>query len=197
MIGKNKRRAHGFTLVESMVTVAIFSMLIVSATNIFLSIIRSQRNTLASKNAQEAVSYALEVMTKELRMAKVDDGQCGSDLYRKIYAVSTSSDQIRFRNDQNICVTYLLKQDDTSVPGQSIGRLQIKRDDKEAYMTPANIEISQLSFNARHLDDIDTEQPLITIRFVLSYQNSETGWQSLNVQTSVSSRSYENYEQDS
>jgi len=182
MIGKNKRRAHGFTLVESMVTVAIFSMLIVSATNIFLSIIRSQRNTLASKNAQEAVSYALEVMSKELRMAKVDDGKCSSSGYGQVYVVDVNNDEIIFRNYQDECVTYFLDGD----------RLKIKRDEKLAFMTPDNIEISQLNFTIKY-PDINIEQPLVTVRFVLSYFNSDIGQQSLNVQTSISSRSYENY----
>ena len=38
------------------------------------------------------------------------------------------------------------------------------------------------------------EQPLVTVRFILSYFNSETGQQTMQVQTSISSRSYENYE---
>jgi len=181
-----KRQLVGFTLVESMVAVAIFSLLIVSATDIFLSIIKSQRNTLSSKNAQESVSYALEVMTKELRMAKVDQGQCGPDVFQKVYAVSESGDQIKFLNYHDVCVTYWLKQDD-SVPGQPVGRLMIQRGTDEAFMTPANIDISQLNF----FDDLATGQPLATIRFDLSYLNSETGRQSLQVQTSVSSRSYE------
>ncbi|HNW20066.1 MAG TPA: prepilin-type N-terminal cleavage/methylation domain-containing protein [bacterium] len=176
-----KRPVTGFTLIESMVAVAIFVLLIVSATNIFLSIVRSQRNTLSSKNAQESVSYALEVMTKELRMAKIDDGSCGAA--ESVYTVSADGDQIRFRNYQDICVTYSLDN----------GRLKIRRADDEAYMTPANIVISKLNFQASNLDII-TQQPLITIRFVLNYFNTEAGQQSLQVQTSVSSRFYENYQ---
>ncbi len=176
-----KRLVAGFTLIESMVAVAIFALLIVSATDIFLSIIRSQRNTLSSKNAQESVSYALEVMTKELRMAKIDDGTCGAA--ESVYAVTEDGEQIKFRNYQDVCVTYSLEQ----------GRLKIRRNNKEAYMTPDNIVISRLNFQANNLDIIN-QQPLITIRFVLNYLNTETGQQSLQVQTSVSSRFYENYQ---
>jgi len=176
-----KRPASGFTLIESMVAVTIFALLIVSATDIFLSIIRSQRNTLSSKNAQESVSYALEVMTKELRMAKIDDGTCGAA--ERVYAVIEDGQKIKFRNYQDICVTYSLEDD----------RLKIKRGDNEAYMTPPNIIISSLNFNASNLD-VASQQPLITIRFVLSYLNTETGQQSLQIQTSASSRFYENYQ---
>ena len=114
-------------------------------------------------------------------MAKIDNGSCGAA--ESIYAVSADGEQIRFRNYQDVCVTYSLDS----------GRLKIKRDDGQAYMTPPNITISQLNFHATNLD-IANEQPLVTIRFVLSYLNTETGQQSLQIQTSVSSRFYENYQ---
>lgn len=186
MIGINSStKKAGFTLVESLVAVAIFSLLIVSATDVFSSIIRSQRNTLSSKNAQESVSYALEIMSKELRMAKLDDGTCGSELAQKIYAVSNGDTRIKFRNYQDVCVIYEL---------DSVAhRLKIWHGADWAYMTPSNITISQLKFVAQN-QDITTQQPLVTINFVLGYFNSETGLQSLQVQTSISSRFYENYE---
>jgi len=192
MPGIRYTKLSGFTLVEAMVSVAIFAILMVSANDIFLSIVRSQRNTLSSKNAQEAVNYALEIMSKELRMAKVDNGYCGAA--QKVYAVFDENGQlvesgdgltIKFRNYEDKCVVYEL--DNPS------GRLKVTRDGSWAYMTPANITISNLSFYIQH-SDIQIGQPIITVRFILSYFNSETGQQTMQVQTSISSRSYENYE---
>lgn len=192
MPGIRYTKLSGFTLVEAMVTVAIFAILMVSATDIFLSIVRSQRNTLSSKNAQEAVNYALEVMSKELRMAKVDNGYCGAA--QKVYAIFDENGQpaksgngstIKFRNYEDECVVYELD--------NSSDRLKVTRNGSWAYMTPANITISDLSFYVQY-SDIQTEQPLVTVRFILSYFNSETGQQTMQVQTSISSRSYENYE---
>jgi len=190
MPGIRYTKLSGFTLVEAMVSVAIFAILMVSATDIFLSIVRSQRNTLSSKNAQEAVNYALEIMSKELRMAKVDDGYC--EAAQKVYAVFDENGQpvdkgptIKFRNYEDKCVVYGLD--------NAGGRLKVTRDGSWAYMTPANITISDLSFYVQN-SDIQNEQPLVTVRFILSYFNSETGQQTMQVQTSISSRSYENYE---
>ncbi len=169
-----------FTLIESMVAVAIFAILIVSATSIFLSIIKSQRNTLSAKNAQESISYALEAMAKEIRMAKVDDGSCA--VAGQIYQVESDGGVIKFRNYQNICVTY-----------QVFGnRLQVTRGVNTAFMTPSNVNVSQLNFSLRN-EDIQTRQPIVTIRFDFDYFNNEAGRQSMQVQTSISSRSYENY----
>ena len=192
MPGIRYTKLSGFTLVEAMVSVAIFAILMVSATDIFLSIVRSQRNTLSSKNAQEAVNYALEIMSKELRMAKVDDGYC--EAAQKVYAVFDENGQpvesedgptIKFRNYEDKCVVYEL--DNVNK------RLKVTRDGSWAYMTPANITISDLSFYVQH-GNIQNEQPLVTVRFILSYFNSEAGQQTMQVQTSISSRSYENYE---
>ncbi|HNW55662.1 MAG TPA: type II secretion system protein [bacterium] len=179
--GQQNKKA--FTLIETMVSVAIFAILIVSATNIFLSIIRSQRNTLSAKNAQESISYVLESMAKEIRMAKIDDGSCITA--GKVYQVENDGKKMKFRNYQNICVTYELE--------ESSQRMMITRGDGHtAFMTPANIAISQLSFVIRH-EDIKKEQPIVTIRFTFDYFNNEAGRQSMQIQTSISSRSYENY----
>lgn len=169
-----------FTLIESMVAVAIFAILIVSATGIFLSIIKSQRNTLSAKNAQESISYALEAMAKEIRMAKIDDGKC--IIAGRVYITDSDDSKIMFRNYQNNCVTYEI----------SGGRLMVTREGKNAFMTPSNINISRLNFKLRN-EDIRTQQPIVTLRFDFDYFNNEAGRQSMQVQTSISSRSYENY----
>lgn len=169
-----------FTLIESMVAVAIFAILIVSATSIFLSIIKSQRNTLSAKNAQESISYALEAMAKEIRMAKVDDGRCVT--VGRLYETENNNSKIRFRNYQDKCVAY-------EVDG---GRLKITRGEKTAFMTPNNVNVSRLNFSLRH-EDIQIEQPIVTLRFDFDYFNNEAGRQSMQIQTTISSRSYENY----
>ena len=187
----SKYKRLGFTLIEAMVSVAIFAILMTSAIDIFLSIIKSQRNTLSSKNAQEAVNYALEIMSKELRMAKVDDGYCGAP--QEVYAIFNENGQpatpsgptIKFRNYEGECVVYRLD--------NSAGRLVIIRNGRQAYMTPADITISDLSFYLQH-HDITIGQPQVTVRFIVSYFNTEAGQQTMQVQTSISSRSYENYE---
>ena len=181
MLGEQQTK-KGFTLIESMVAVAIFAILIISATSIFLSIIKSQRNTLSAKNAQESISYALEAMAKEIRMAKVDDGSCITT--GKLY--ETDNSKIKFRNYQDVCVAY------ETVYVANRWRLMITRGTKTAFMTPSNVNVSRLNFSLRH-EDIQNEQPIVTLRFDFDYFNNEAGRQSMQIQTTISSRSYENY----
>lgn len=180
MLGERLIIKKAFTLIESMVAVAIFAILIVSATSIFLSIIKSQRNTLSAKNAQESISYALEAMAKEIRMAKVDDGKC--IVTGRVYQVEEGGRRIKFRNYQNTCVTYEVIDK----------RLVITRGEKTAFMTPTSVKVDQLNFNLRN-EDVEIQQPIVTLRFDFDYFNNEAGRQSMQIQTTISSRSYENY----
>jgi len=67
MIG-NKQPA--FSLIEVVVSVALFSAVILSATGIFKMVIDSQRGAMAAQNVQESLKFFLEVTGKEIRMAR-------------------------------------------------------------------------------------------------------------------------------
>ncbi|SRR3989339_1105446 len=66
----NFRLQAGFTLIEMIVAMAIFGVLAVSITGIFISVIKSQRLALAQNSIQESGRYILESMTKEIRMSQ-------------------------------------------------------------------------------------------------------------------------------
>src|SRR3989339_604522 len=68
---KNKK---GFTLMELIVSMAIFSASILMATGVFKSAIEGQRSAIAAQNTQESMRYAFEVMSKEIRGAIGTDG---------------------------------------------------------------------------------------------------------------------------
>jgi len=60
---------RGFTLIEVIVSVALFSVIILGATQIFSLVIDSQRSAIATQNVKESLKYFLEVTAKEMRMA--------------------------------------------------------------------------------------------------------------------------------
>lgn len=74
-----KNNNKGFTLVELLVSLLIFSSLVVTMSGIAVSMIKAQRKGFALQNTQEASRYILEVMTKEIRMSVVNTG-AGSGL---------------------------------------------------------------------------------------------------------------------
>ncbi len=61
---------NGFTMVETLVASALFLTVLTITTSTFLISLRTQRFLLASVNATENISYALEVMGREIRMGK-------------------------------------------------------------------------------------------------------------------------------
>lgn len=61
---------NGFTLIEMIVAMAIFSVLIISITGIFISVVKAQRLALAQNSIQESGRYILESITKEIRMGE-------------------------------------------------------------------------------------------------------------------------------
>ncbi|MBU0625856.1 prepilin-type N-terminal cleavage/methylation domain-containing protein [Patescibacteria group bacterium] len=63
---------RGFSLMEMLVAVTIFSMLIVTATNIFLLASRSQRKVFDMESMQAGARFTLEAMTREIRTGLID-----------------------------------------------------------------------------------------------------------------------------
>ncbi|MCX6721222.1 MAG: prepilin-type N-terminal cleavage/methylation domain-containing protein [Candidatus Staskawiczbacteria bacterium] len=64
------KKNKGFTIVEMAVVMAIFLFVIGAAVSIFLSVVSHQKRILAQEQLLNQVSYALEYMSKGLRMAR-------------------------------------------------------------------------------------------------------------------------------
>ena len=72
---------RGYTLIEMMVAVTIFSMVMFGGAQTYQSIIMAQRNILASQNIQDNLRFAKELITKELRNAKASSYECAVGTY--------------------------------------------------------------------------------------------------------------------
>ena len=69
---KNKNNQRGFTLVELLVSLAVFSLLIFALATITGSIIKAQRKAFAIQSVQEPARYILEVISKEIRVSGIN-----------------------------------------------------------------------------------------------------------------------------
>jgi prepilin-type N-terminal cleavage/methylation domain-containing protein len=65
---KNLRTSNGFTLVEMMVAIAVFSIVMVTAMSALLNVIDANNKARAIKTAINNVSFALEGISKDMRM---------------------------------------------------------------------------------------------------------------------------------
>ncbi|KPJ85499.1 hypothetical protein AMJ57_02860 [Parcubacteria bacterium SG8_24] len=68
------RRNRGFTLMELLVVLTIFSTVVVAATDIFLLSSRSQRKIFSLERAQADARFTMEAMTREIRTGNLDYG---------------------------------------------------------------------------------------------------------------------------
>ena len=194
MIG-NKLRAKSlaaFSLIEIIVSVALFSVIILSATEIFKLVIDSQRNALATQNVQESLKYFLEVMSKELRMAQKDQGFFSEIPDEEIFVVSSDAhgdSVLTFRNYYNQRVTYSLSPDPIVTTSK---RFKISRTDGSGgtltdFISPSKISIDELHFV---LNEDATHQPLLTINLRAHALDQAQFKSEMVIQTSITSRFY-------
>lgn len=168
-----KTKIGGFTLVEILVAVAVFSLIMGVASTVFVSAIKTQRRSLASQELLDQTSYAIEYMSRAVRMAKKDfDGSCtglANLNYRKI------DSRIIFENYDGFCQEFFLQD----------GRLKEDRAGTENYLTSPDLNI--VSFNIGPDDSWDQDdnlQPRVTVSLDIEGKNQTK----IKVQTTISQR---------
>jgi prepilin-type N-terminal cleavage/methylation domain-containing protein len=179
-----KGNKEGFSLIEVVVSVALFSIIILSTTQIFKMVIDSQRSALATQNVQESLKYFLEVIGKEIRMAQKNDGICPGIPDDKIYVVSNNAygNTLYFKNYYNQCVTYYL----TNNGDQQ--RFRISRGLDSDFISPAKIRIDNLSFVLT--GGATTTQAAITLNLKAHALSQGVFKSELDIQTTMASRYY-------
>ncbi len=170
---KNKKglvlsRVEGFTMPEMLISVGLFVVVMSATSAAFLIGIRTQRQIIASLNANDNIAYAMEVMARDIRTGKT-------------FTPSTIEDSLSFTNYKNEAVTYFLENDALN---RSIGNSASET------LTSANVKILKAVFHVIGERAYDNQQVRITIVLTVS---SKYGGQEIitNLETSISPRSLE------
>ena len=74
IIGNNmiyKKEKKGFTLVELLIGMVVFSLAIGIAVNLFAASLRNQRKSIAIQNVQDNGRYLMSFVAKEVRMSEI------------------------------------------------------------------------------------------------------------------------------
>lgn len=170
------KQKPGFSLVEILVSTTLFVVIIISSINTFNLVIKSQRGAIATQNVEESLKYFLEVTSKEIRMAKRNDALCplpASSIFKNDLS------RLSFRNYHDQCVEYKLVDDN------GVFRFAITRDGVTGFVTPAKINVDELSFVTT-----SSQQPKVTMVIVAHYVGREIEKSTMRIQTTLSSRYY-------
>lgn len=184
---KNKNHKPGFSLIEMLVSVSIFTVIMMSSMDIFKMVIESQRGAIATQNVEESLKYFFEVTAKEIRMAQRNKNLFCTDVDNNaMYNSSTNSlgDILYFKNYHNECVKYSLVSD------QGINRFAITRGGVTDFISPAKINISYLRFILKAEGGGNFDQPSVTMEIVANAIGKESSKSEMRVQTTLTSRYY-------
>ena len=167
----NKKEKSAFTLIEVLVSVAIFIVLILVVSRIYINVLRSQENVTGETYVQSDLEYFMQVASNNLRLAEIGDGVTCSSTVGKFFSIATSS------------VSYIK---DGKCLGFYLDGNTIKTNWHETYadqaITSSKTKVLALTFEAE--DNISTGQPIITI-LVKAEPLDEPG-NILYLQTSIS-----------
>ena len=193
---KNK----GFTLVEMLVVMAVFSIMMVAIMGIMVSSLRVQRHYLASQKLMDQTSYVMEYMTRTIRMAKklTDDIPNGyartacknSDLIEGCsYKAETIGNSqlvfLRHRDGANVCQKF------TIIQGRVRQEIIDGSGTSGTWLTSEDLIVEKLNFRIEGecqegVPGAGVDQPKVTI--VLEVKSDTVDGPSIELQTTVSQR---------
>lgn len=169
---KNK----GFTLIEMLIAISVFSIIIIVLVNIFLTGIHIQRKISASQDVRASAQFALEVMSREMRMMQdIGNEQKGNN-----------DSDITFTNSQGEEITYCLS--DSVGTCDSSGNYLAKNNQ---VMTFSDIKIEELKFKVSNFSftALPFLQPSIII-FIKAKSDNPKYPSPISLQTTISPRIY-------
>lgn len=164
------KHQQGFTLVEVLVTSFIFSIIALTVSGLFIQTLAVERRTFASQKIQENGLYIMELMSREIRVSKVQDQD----------SLNCTATSLTIIHPVNGTVVYSLLN----------GVLQRTADGVTTDLSSSAVTFSRLNFCIAGSGQTDGQQARVTI--LASIQN-KTGREILTtvLQTTVSSRNVE------
>ncbi len=193
MNDKNK----GFSLIEILVVIGVFSGLVTVITGIFVSNLRMQRKAMATQRTLGEISYVMEYINRTARMAITDDaGDCiGSDNAYYTYDVPGGDDGVgealQFmyidENREEKCVRFFLDEDD----GVMKKGIREGGDWSDYDLTSGFLDIRDFYVYVNvHPDGDGTlyeDQPSATVH--LEVEETDIGWWDVKLQSTITRRS--------
>lgn len=180
---------RGFTLIEVIMVLGIFTIATTAAMSIFVSANKASRRTLALARVGTDARWVMEKMVEDIRLGTVEYGST---------AIQNPIERLRLRTVEGELLEYGLEQD-AAICGEGVTRcLAFARGNVAATtMTPKNMEVRRLDFYVWPITNPFIEsatvrgQPRVTIVMETATTGGKKEEQStLALQTTVSTRVY-------
>ena len=191
---KKVKNQKGTSLIELLVAITLFSFMILAATQIFKMVIDWQRSAISAQNVQENIRYAMEKISKEIRMAKKSDHECEAMFSAPrpiavytVFNTTAGGSKLYFKNQYDYCVVYYLENNRLKAMADSATGIH------DGFVTPAKIDISNLQFYVVDdlIDAFHSTQPYVTMVMDAKAVGLAIHEQKMKIQMTVSSRYYE------
>jgi prepilin-type N-terminal cleavage/methylation domain-containing protein len=181
---KNK----GFTLIEMLVAVAIFSGISLLLVNIFIALVSNENRILQNQKLLDEATYSLEYMSKAITMAQMDDdaGTCTGTPDAN-FGIATNS--ITFLAHDTTTGTYKCRRfflDGNAIQEEWSSDKSYGNLESETPITSTKVKVDKLTFGVT--GDATGYQPKVTILVNLEYNSSASNNPKISVQTSISER---------
>ena len=146
---------RGYTLIEILVAVGIFTVVIAAPTGFLVSSLKGQQKALSSQELVDGVSFSLEYMSRAIRMAKKDlTGFCITQDMN--YETTRGGKGIKFKNYEGVCQEFFWDTDNTLK--------EVKDTGFPVALTSNDLEVISFKFGPDgSWDQNDNEQPRITL----------------------------------
>lgn len=179
VMSSKQNRQFGFTLMELMVAVAIFSTLLVMVGGIFVFAVRLQARAFNQRKMQENVQFILESMARELRVADCisSDPLCASSQRTSDNDCAVSNSSLVFQHPLNGSVRYFLQNQQVM---RQVGAIVTQ-------LSSSDVQFTRLNFCIDHNSASDNAQSRVTI-IMAAQAGSGRELESMQVQTSLSLR---------
>lgn len=183
------RREKGFTLIEAVVSTAVFSMVIVSILGVYSSVLRLDRRTRTERAVQGNARFLLEYFSKDIRNGRID--------YSKYPGgnASNTSNSLWISNQANEDEFFFLSGTDLKLQKTVSGSLSTTN------LNSSDVKVTKASFLLSPSQDpltiakISNQQPSVTIILELTSSTYGGGEGSkVNIQTTLTSRNYSSRE---
>lgn len=179
-MNKKTNSKQGFTLIELMVAITLFSAIATVVVTIFVTGLKSQQRAMTFQVLFDQTSYFTEYLARQVRMSRRSIG--GSCIpIGENYEMTHGGQGLKFITTECGCLEIYLD--------NATGRIKEDRDGVQNYLTSEDLKVTDLSFALTGVSELDTLQARITTSLkIKGGSNRAEGQPALNIQTTISQR---------